>query len=97
MSWRKTLAVDKSTVEFRIVWRASRAVSVVGFGRPQMNGLAPDDQPGDSDVQRELAASRRAAVHARELAERASRIVDAISGRDVVLPEASAGGDPVGN
>jgi hypothetical protein len=69
-----------------------------------MNDLAPDDKPGDSDIQRELAALRRAAVHARELAEctgtpcwimRDWRIVDVITGREAVLPATSAVRDPV--
>lgn len=52
-------------------------------------------EPMDPDMRGAAAALRRAAIHARELAERTGtpcwimrdgRIVDAISGREAVLP-----------
>lgn len=60
-----------------------------------MNDMTQFKLPDDPDIRGSLPALRRAATHARELAERTGtpcwimregRIVDAISGREAVLP-----------
>jgi hypothetical protein len=60
-----------------------------------MNDMKHAKLPEDPDLRGSLPALRRAAIHARELAERTGtpcwimrdgRIVDAISGREAVLP-----------
>lgn len=62
-----------------------------------MNATDPtlSDEPRDPDMRGATVALRRAAIHARELAERTGtpcwimrdgHIVDAISGREAVLP-----------
>lgn len=70
-----------------------------------MNDLSRIELPDDPGIRGSLPALQRAARHARELAERTGtpcwimrdgRIVDAITGREAVLPAASAGRKPAG-